>query len=193
MDEVGAGQDGENVVVLDYLPHGHTDDDRPQYKKSALVQAIDRESFTLYELTLTQEADVAIGDTVSVTQGADWIDTIDTIPFANLSTSARSELEHAIGELFEQDETRFVDFFNEAGAISLRLHQFNLLPGIGETLRDEIIEARRQEPFQQLDDLESRIDGIHDIREILYDRIMAELRKDDIKYALFVGSEKADR
>ena len=39
---------GESTaVVLDVLPHGRTEDDRPQYQKEPLAYAVDRDDFRL--------------------------------------------------------------------------------------------------------------------------------------------------
>ena len=41
----------------------------------------------------------------------------------------------------------------------------------------------------RLEDLEERISGLHNPREVLVERIMEELRDDDLKYKTFVGRE----
>ena len=40
----------EKAIVLDFLPHGYPFDDRPSYKKTAIVQALGKDFFLLLEL-----------------------------------------------------------------------------------------------------------------------------------------------
>jgi len=155
-EDAEEGTDRSTAVVLDYLPHGRADDDRPQYQKPQLAHALDRDSLSLYELVLREEAAISIGDVVDVDPPAGDITEVRRIGHDDLSSGARSELPHVVGELIEDEEGQFVDFFNEAGAITLRLHQFNLLPGIGDKIRDAIIDERKRDPFESLEEIEDR-------------------------------------
>lgn len=184
MSEDAPGAGDRSVVVLDYLPHGRADDDRPQYQKPPLAQALDTASFQLVELVIEEGEAVSIGDRLSLNPPPTIIQEVRGIDYGSLSGGARSELEHAVAEILDEDEERFVDFYNEAGPITLRLHQLNLLPGIGEKLRDNIIDARKREPFASLEELEERISGLHDPRGILIERIIEEIRDEDVKYKL---------
>jgi putative nucleotide binding protein len=177
------------AVVLDYLPYGRADDDRPQYQKPQLAHAVDTGSFALYELVLREEAALNIGDRVAVDPPQDDVAEVRNIGHEDLSGGAVSELEHVVGEVIEEEEARFVEFFNEAGAITLRLHQFNLLPGIGDKLRDAIIDERKRDPFESLSDLEERVSGLHDPEGTLAERILDEIRDEDVKYKLFARED----
>jgi len=59
-----ADTDAETGVVLDFLPHGRTEDDRPQYEKSPLAYLVTEESFRLLEVAVAGDADVGIGDRI---------------------------------------------------------------------------------------------------------------------------------
>lgn len=174
-----------SVVVLDYLPHGRPDDDRPQYKKPSLAHAIGIETFELHECVLSDDAGVSIGDRVAL--DSESVDRTRPISYDDLTSSARSELEYAIQAIIDEDEQRFVEYYNEAQPITLRLHQLNLLPGIGKKLRNNVLEERKRSPFESFEDLEDRVSGLHNPREILVDRIHEELREEDLKYRSFVG------
>ena len=176
----------EPALVLDFLPHGRADDDRPQYQKSSLAQALDRDTFALYEFVLEDDADVGIGDEVPPERGTAGIEEVRRIGFDDLSGGARSELEHVVADLVESEEERFVAFFNDAQPITLRLHQLTLLPGIGDKLRDGILDQRKRQPFESFEDLQRRVSGLHDPQGTLTERIMEELRDEDVKYKLFV-------
>lgn len=190
MSEDADGAAADSIaVVLDYLPHGRADDDRPQYEKPQLAHAVDTGSFTLYELVLREEAAVNIGDRLTVDPPEDDVTEVRRIDYEDLSGGSRTELEHVVGEVIEDQEVRFVEFFNEAGAITLRLHQFNLLPGIGDKLRDAIIDERKRDPFDSLSDLEKRVSGLHDPRGTLSERIIEEIKGEDVKYELFARED----
>lgn len=184
-DTAGTG----TAVVLDFLAHGRTEDDRPQYQKQPLVYAIDREDFALYELVMEDDAGVSIGDRVDIYDG-ESIQRVNQVDHEDLPSGASSELEYAIEDIVEEDAQRFVDFFNDAQPITLRLHQLNLLPGIGKKLRNNILDERKRKPFESYDDLEDRISGLHSPREVLAERILEELTEDDLKYRLFVTTDE---
>jgi len=175
-------------VVLDVLPHGRTEDDRPQYQKDPLAYALDSEEFALYELVLSESSGVSIGDAISVTD-APFVERVNRIEYDDLPSGARSELDYVIEDVVEADERRFVDFYNDAQPITLRLHQLNLLPGIGKKLRNDILDERKRKPFESFAELEDRIGGLHNPQEVLVERIIEELREDDLKYRIFARHE----
>ena len=186
-DDSDESTDQETAIVLDVLPHGRTEDDRPQYEKEPLVFVLDHAEFTLYELTL-EEAELSIGDRLDVYNSSAVRRTTE-IDYEDLPRGASSELEYVIEDLVEDEEQEFVDFYNDAQPITLRLHQLNLLPGIGKKLRNDILDARKRRPFESFEDLEARIDGLHRPREVLVERIMEEIREDDLKYCIFAREE----
>jgi len=178
----------ETAVVLDFLPHGRTEDDRPQYEKEPLAYALDFEEFTLYELITDGDGDISIGDTVDIYDG-EFIQRVSEIEYEDLSGGAKSELDYAVEDVVEDHEQQFVEFFNDAQPITLRLHQLNLLPGIGKKLRNNILDERKRQPFESFEDLESRISGLHNPKEVLVERILEELREDDLKYRIFARTD----
>ncbi|RLM89733.1 DUF655 domain-containing protein [Halobellus sp. Atlit-38R] len=179
------------AVVLDHLPHGRADDDRPRHRKSPLAYALGERDFRLFELTLSDDADISIGDRVVIgpTEARDAVEGFKEVPYDDISNTANAELEYAIEEIVDANEQRFVDFYNDAQPITLRLHQLNLLPGIGKKLRNNVLDQRKRGPFESFEDVEERVSGLHRPKEILVERIMEELRDDDLKYKTFVGRE----
>ncbi|RLM57394.1 DUF655 domain-containing protein [Halobellus sp. Atlit-31R] len=179
------------AVVLDHLPHGRADDDRPRHRKSPLAYALGERDFRLFELTLTDDSDVSIGDRVVIgpTEARDAVEGFKEVRYEDISNTANAELEYAIEEIVDANERRFVDFYNDAQPITLRLHQLNLLPGIGKKLRNNVLDQRKRGPFESFADVEERVSGLHRPKEILAERIMEELRDDDLKYKTFVGRE----
>jgi putative nucleotide binding protein len=187
-DEDEGVEGGETAVVLDFLPHGRAEDDRPQYEKSPLAYVLTEEEFRLAELELDSDADIAIGDRVGLGDQAAVV-RISDIDYEDLPSGARSEIEYVVEEIVVSNEERFVDFYNDAQPITLRLHQLNLLPGIGKKLRNNILDERDRRPFGSFTDLESRVNGLHNPKDVLVERILEELREDDLKYRTFVRHE----
>ena len=188
-DDSDEQADKETAVVLDFLPHGRTEDDRPQYQKEPLAYVLDREDFSLYELIMTSKTDISIGDAVDIYDG-EQIQRASEIDSDDLPGGASAELEYVVEDIVEENEREFVDFYNDAQPITLRLHQLNLLPGIGKKLRNNILDERKRKPFESFEELEERIDGLHDPKQVLVDRVLEELEEDDLKYQLFVREEE---
>jgi len=190
MSEDTGESESEYAVVLDLLPHGRSDADEPQYRRSPVAYAVGEQTFALYELTVDEDADISIDDRIQIRPDFDaGINRGRQVSYEDLSDGARSELDYVIEEIVEADQERFVDFFSEAQPVSLRLHQLNLLPGIGDKLRDNILDERKRGPFESFDDLEERVSGLHDPKSVIIDRIFQELTEaEDLKYSIFVRS-----
>jgi putative nucleotide binding protein len=174
------------AVVLDFLPRGRPDDERPQYERSPVAFAVGDTDFRLVEAALTDDAGVNIGDRIEIDPPGENVKHLRTASYDDLSSTAKSELEYAIDGIMDADERRFVDFYNDAQPITTRLHVLNLLPGIGKKLRNNILDARKRGPFESFEDIEERVSGLHDPRGVLAERILEELREEDLKYRIFV-------
>ncbi|PSQ07686.1 DUF655 domain-containing protein [Halobacteriales archaeon QS_6_71_20] len=192
-DDAATGDsDGEartvHAFVLEYLPHGRADDDRPQHRRPAVAYGLGGRDFRLFEFELTDDAEFGIDDRVRIEpETADGIERARRVDYDDLNRGARQELEYVVEEIVETNERRFVDFYNDAEPISLRLHQLNLLPGIGKTLRNNVLDERKRGPFESFEELGERVSGLHDPTGTLVERVMEELRDDDLKYRIFVG------
>jgi putative nucleotide binding protein len=184
-------ESGAAAVVLDVLAHGRTEDDRPQYQKQPLVYALGVEDFELFECVASDPGDLSIGDRIDV-YDTEVLERVNRIDHDDLPSGAASELEYAVEDLVAAEEQRFVDFYNDAQPITLRLHRLNLLPGIGKKLRNNVLDERERRPFQSFEDLEARVSGLHNPEEILVERIMEELREEDLKYRTFVQREREE-
>jgi len=182
------GDGPRHAVLLDVFPNGRSEG-RGGRGGDPIAYGLGEADFLLYELGLTDDADVGFADRVVVSPADERtaVDRVTEIEYGDLSGGAQSELEYAVEDVIEADEGRFVDFYNDAQPITLRLHQLNLLPGIGKKLRNAILDERKRSRFGSFDDLEDRVAGLHDPKEILAERILEEIRDDDLKYRAFVG------
>ena len=186
-----AGEKGEYAVLLDVMPRGLPDDERPEYQKSPVAYALGEEEFRLFEVTLTEDADVAVTDRVQLRprEETDAVDRYREVDYEDLTRNAETEIEYAVEDIADTHEQRFVDFYNEAGPITLRLHQLNLLPGIGKKLRNNILDERKRKPFESFEELEERISGLHGPEDDLVERIVEEIEEEDLKYRRFVAED----
>jgi putative nucleotide binding protein len=188
-DDAG-GEEPTAAVVLDLMPNGRPDDERPAYQKSPVAYALGESDFALYELTLEDDSGIGIGDTVAVEPPGEHVTSVRSVDYDGLTGAARSELEYAVEDIIDRNERRFVDFYNDAQAITTRLHALNLLPGIGKKLRNNVLDERKRGPFESFEELSERVSGLHRPREVLVERIMEELREEDLKYRIFARRDE---
>jgi putative nucleotide binding protein len=180
-----ADGDTAYAIVLDFLPNGPNDGGRRGFGGQPVAYALGEEEFTLLELRVAEDARVRIGDRVAFDPADEAVERSRRVAFEDLSSTARSEVEYAVEEVIDRHEERFVEFYNDAQAITTRLHALNLLPGIGKKLRNNVLETRKRRPFESFEDVAERVSGLHRPREVLVERIMEELREEDLKYRIF--------
>ncbi len=127
----------EYAIILDYLPLGYVKEGMPTYKRKPVAQAIGKEEFTLLELIPKENVSLDIHQKVYIGSGKrDEISRVNRrLKYDDLTATAKVELNYVIEEIIKAKEDKFIEFFNEAGPISTRLHQLELLPGIGKKHR----------------------------------------------------------
>jgi len=177
----------EYAYILDYLPYGRTDDNRPMYQKKPLAQGIGEKHFVLMEMMTKENVVPKSHDRVYIGEGdRPAIDHVKRrIMFSELTHSAQMEVPSVIEKIIISDEKRFLSFFNEAYPITTRLHMLELLPGIGKKLMWGIIDERKKGKFESIAQLVSRVKGLHAPEKLLMNRIMEELKDENIKYRIF--------
>jgi putative nucleotide binding protein len=182
----------EYAIILDYLPLGYVKEGIPTYKRKPVAQAIGKEEFTLLELIPKEDVNLDIHQKVYIGSGKrDEIARVNRrLKHDDLTSTAKVELNYVIEEIIKTKEDKFVEFFNEAGPISTRLHQLELLPGIGKKHMWDIIKARKEKPFESFDDIKKRVTMLSNPLKLISKRILLELeatgdKKGKRKYVLF--------
>ncbi len=182
------------AVVLDFLPNGYPNDNRPMFQKEPIAQAIGTSSFALLELVPKKGVFLQPHEVVYI--GPNKRDKIHhiagRIPYSKLSGTAKSELKFVIHDIIMKDEPRFVNFFNKAGPLTTRMHQLELLPGLGKKRMWEIIEERRIEPFKGFNDIKKRIKLMPDPDKLITKRILKEITTKQ-KHYLFVDQGEENK
>ena len=177
----------ENAIVLDFLPNGYPFDERPMYMKTPVAQALGKEHFILLELVPKKGMHLNLYEEVYIGGGKrDKVHHIaGKIPLSKLTRTAKSELEFAIKDIVNKNEKRFVDLLNSERPLSTRMHQIELLPGVGKKHMWEIINAREEKPFESFEDIRKRVKLIPDPEKLIIKRILEELEVTE-KHKLFV-------
>lgn len=167
----------EYAIVLDFLPNGHNSDNRPSHMKTAIAQAIGINHFALLELVPKKGIFLQPYEKVYIGEGKrEKIHHISgKITTDKLTSTAESELNFVIKDIVEKEEQRFVEFFNKAQPLSTRMHQLELLPGLGKKHMWEIIDERKGEDFKSYQDIKKRVSLMPDPAKLIIKRIMAEI------------------
>ena len=176
----------EKAIVLDYLEHGYPFEQGAM--KSSIVQAIGFTHLTILELIPKKGVQLQPYQEIYIGEGKrEEIHHIKgRIPIEKLTSTARNELPHVVEEIVSKDETRFINFFNKAQPLTMRMHQLELLPGLGKKHMWEIINARKEKPFESFEDLKNRVKLLPDPKQAVVKRIVAELEGKE-KYRLFTS------
>lgn len=179
------------AIVLDFLSHGHHGMDR----SLPVAQIIGENFFSLLEVIIREEVPLNVGDRVYIGDGKrDKVKYIrGRIEPHQLTVAAKEELPEIVKEIIEKKPERFVEFFNKSGSVSTRLHQIELLPGIGRKHLWAILDERKNSPFKSFEDLKKRVQLLPNPEKTIIKRVLDELDDKD-KYRLFVPRfEKSKR
>lgn len=177
------------AYILDYLPYGYpypyTSTTRVR-RGQPIAQAIGEDYFMLLELEPLRGISLAPRERVYVVK--DFSDKIKRVirrlTYDELTSTAKAELPTVLEMIVEAKEKFFVDFFNKASSLTKKMHELELLRGIGKKTLWRILEERRKKPFESFKDLQERA-KIPDPKKLIVERILEEL-KGGQKYYLFV-------
>ena len=176
----------EHAIILDYLEHGYAFEQSSM--KTPIAQALGTDHLSLLELVPKKGVHLQPYQEVYIGEGKrEEIHHIKgRIPMEKLTSTASSELPHVIKKYVEQEPQRFIVFFNKAQPLTMRMHQLELLPGLGKKHMWEILEARKDRPFEDLEDLKARVKLLPDPVQVVVKRVMLELEGKD-KRRIFIG------
>jgi len=165
------------AVVLDFLPHGYPFDTSPSHRKLPIVQAIGKNRFVLLELVPKKDIFLQPLEEVYIGEGKrDKIHHIvGKLAIEKLTATAKNELDFIIKEIISKNEKRFVEFFNKAQPLTTRMHQLELIPGLGKKHMWEIIEKRQEKPFESFADIKNRVKLMPDPEKAIVKRIIEEI------------------
>jgi putative nucleotide binding protein len=173
----------EHAIILEFLPNGY-----PLEKKTMpIAQAIGEKNLTLLELIPRRGVNLEISEKVYI--GAEKREKIyyilGRLHREKLTENAKKELEEFINGVVKEKEQEYVDFFNNADAINKRMHQIELLPGLGKKHMQEILKQRKEKAFESFDDMKKRVPNLPDPEKAVEKRIIKELTEME-RHNLFV-------
>jgi len=177
----------EHAVVLDFLPNGYPFEQRHGQMNMPIVQALGKSHFILLELVPKKEVRLQPNEEVYIGEGKrDQIHHINgrLLP-EKLTSTAKAELQFVIADLVKKNEKNFVDFFNKAQPLSTRMHSIELIPGMGKKRMWEILEERKEKPFESFADFKKRVKLLPDPQKAVVRRIIEEITTPQ-KHNLFV-------
>jgi len=163
----------EYAIILEYLPNGY-----PLEKKMMpLAQAIGSTNLTLLELVPRRGTTLEIGEKVYIGEGKrDQIYYIlGRLHKEKLTEAAKEQLKEFINLVVKENNKKFVDFFNKSEAINKRIHQIELLPGLGKKHMQEILRQRKEKEFESFEDMKKRIQNLPDPEKAVEKRIFQEI------------------
>jgi len=173
----------EHAIVLEYLPNGY-----PLEKKMMpIAQVVGETNFTLLEVVPRKGEKLDAGEKVYIGQGKRekiyYI--LGRLDKEKLTESAKQQLEEFVENVVKQNEIEFVGFFNTAEAINKRVHQIELLPGLGKKHMQEILKKRQENEFKSFEDMKERVQNLPDPQKAIEKRMMKELVEEE-RHKLFV-------
>lgn len=154
------------------------------------AQVIGDKFFSLMEFLARPESDIAEKAKVFVGKGLRRHVSrfLRYLNFDDLIPPARSNLPGVISRIALEGEGFFVTFFNESIPITPRLHQLELLGGVGKKTLARMLEQRRELTFSSYKDIEERA-ALKDPSGAIIERVLEEIRGKD-QYSIFVATKE---
>ena len=171
----------EYAIVLDYMPSGRS----TSIKSEPLVQLLGEERFTLLE-AVCKSTEIRISERVYIGKGErDKVSLIKgRLLYSDLTEGAKNELVTAVYNIIKTHEKKYVEMFNTASPLNIRMHSLELLPGIGKKHLTAILDAREQKQFDSFKDISERVPLLQDPIKLLMERVVMELKGESRFYIL---------
>ena len=179
----------EYAIILDYLPYGYP----LEGKMVPMAQAIGESKMVLLELIPRRGATLEPGERVYIGVGKkDKIYYIfGRLKIEKITESAKEQLLKFIEKVVKEREKEFIIFFNKSESINKRVHQLELLPGLGKKYMKEILEERNKKEFESFEDIRKRITSLPYPEKIIEKRIFQELAGDE-RHHLFTQKTRTN-
>ena len=173
----------EYAYVLDFIPYGE------RASGSSIAQLMGEKFFALLDAVVKENVNLSVGDRVYVGKELEKREAVKKIRgrISNdqLTATAHENMTDVIRKMMANDSTKYLDFINHCGPISIRVHQLELIPGIGKKNIKAILEERDKKPFESFDEIKARVHSWLDPAGSIAERIKREISGME-KYNLFV-------
>ena len=174
----------EYVYVLDFSSRGRSKTVRG--REGLIVTALGEERLTLLEILGSDKSEFEIGEKIYIgKEGRTKVQSVlGKLDFEQISDSAQTELNNVVSTIVTNNESKFINYINNAQPLTPRKHSLELIPGIGKTYLRVIIDEINKKKFDDYKDLESR-SGIREPVNHLSKRIIEEI-SGETQFRLFV-------
>lgn len=182
----------EYFYVLDVL--NDSGGGQPQHSRESVAQVVGEDYFSLLEVIPLPGISIKTADRILVGKSSEdrvysqILRIRRSISYDDLTPVAKRELGNVLEIIIDLNESKFVRFFNEAKPLTVKMHELELIPGIGKKLMWEIITQREQKPFESLEDLQNRV-KIANVKKKIIERIIKELTGGE-KYRIFAVHQR---
>ena len=164
----------EHAYVLDFNPRGKSSAVRG--REGIIVTAIGEDHLTLLEVLGVPNSTFEVGERIYIGKEGRTkvLSVLGKLEYDSVSSSAQSELPGVIENIVTTNESKFVEYLNNARPLTPRIHALELIPGIGKTYMKTMLEERDKKKFESYDDLQERV-GFKDPIKHISERIMDEI------------------
>ncbi|MFQ5782509.1 MAG: DUF655 domain-containing protein [Nitrosopumilus sp.] len=164
----------EYAYVLDFNPRGKSSTVRG--REGIIVTAIGEDRLTILEVLGVPNSTFEVSEKIYIGKEGRTkvLSVLGKMDYDNISSSAQSELESVIEKIVTVNETKFVEYLNNAQPLTPRIHALELIPGIGKTYMKTMLEEREKKKFESYEDLQERVGFKEPIKHIS-ERIMDEI------------------
>jgi putative nucleotide binding protein len=168
----------EYVYVIDVIPYSN------KYKGQSYGIGLGEKFFTLLEMTFKKDANLPnIGDKIYVGKVLEKRTVVDKIKrklsYNELTNVAKDNIKNVLKKLIIENEQRFIDFINNSGPISARVHPLSLFPGVGKKTLEILLAEKEKQKFKSFEDIKERVSVWQDPVESIALRIIEEFEGKD--------------
>ena len=164
----------EHAYVLDFKSRGKSNTVRG--RTGVIVNAIGEERLALLEILGVENSTFDVGERIYIgKEGRTKVKSVlGKIDYTKMSILTQNEIPRIIELIVTKNEKRFVDYLNNAQPITPRIHALELIPGIGKTYMNVLIQEREKKLFESYSDMEKRT-GFKEPIKHLSQRILEEI------------------
>ena len=135
------------------------------------VHCLSEPSMHLVRARVNDHGDLSNGSRIEV--NSDGLGPLSEVRHRDLSASANGELTEAIIGVISEDSERHLGFYNRANNLSLKMHAFQLLPGIGKAKALQMVQIRGIVGWSKFEEVDEAC-GINSVR-LLAERYVKEM------------------
>ncbi len=164
----------EHAYVLDFNPRGKST--TVKGRDGIMVTAIGEDRLTLLEILGIPNSTFEIGEKIYIGKEGRTkvLSVLGKLDYEHISSSSQTELQTVVEDIVTENESKFVEYLNNAQPLTPRIHALELIPGIGKTYMKIMLEERDKKKFESYADLQERV-GFKDPIRHISDRIMDEI------------------